>query len=110
MNKPEIIRKTKKLMDELGGTIFAFPVEEENPFSKYAVVVYAGGKYHVYPEAGNISLAATGVLTIIEEFNKIGKRVTYQKDARLISHSAQINASDVTMRRLRNNPDYFEKR
>jgi hypothetical protein len=105
----EIIAEASNMKRRLGGEIFAFPVRPEDPFSTYGVVVYAGSKYHVYPEAVNISMAAQGILTIIEEYQKIGKKINYEKDVRLVSYEAQINAPDVTMRRIRNSPDNYTK-
>ncbi|MDD2212181.1 MAG: hypothetical protein PHW39_02870 [Syntrophomonadaceae bacterium] len=93
--------RAKEIRESLGGTIFAFPIEEDNPFSAYAVVVYQEGMYFVYPRATNISEAALGVLTILEEFKKIGVSVNYEKDVRLMSYQAQMDAPDVTMRRLK---------
>lgn len=102
MDKKSIIEKAKESRKQMGGFIFGFPIEQDNPFSKYAVVVYSGGKYHVYPTADDISFAATGIKTIIEEFRKIGKKIVFEKDVRLFSYDAQMNAPDLTMRRLRN--------
>jgi hypothetical protein len=93
--------KAKGFRESLGGTIFAFPVEEDNPFSAYAIVVYRAGSYFVYPQATDISIAAAGVLTLLEEFKKIGVSVDYEKDVRLMSFQAQMDAPDVTMRRLK---------
>ena len=109
MDKKQAIEKAKEIRKKTGGFIFGFPISEDDPFSEYAVVVYAGSKYHVYPKASDISLAATGIVTIIEEFRKIGTKVKFEKDVRLVSYDAQINAPDVTMRRLRNgNGNYLK--
>lgn len=96
-----IKEKAVELQEQLGGSIFAFPIDEQDPFSKYAVVVYVGGLYHTYPTAENISGAALGVKTILEEFKKIGQDVSFEKDVRLVSYQAQVDAPDVTMRRLK---------
>jgi hypothetical protein len=101
LNKGQIEKKAAELRKQLGGTIFAFPIHEEEPFSEYAVVVYAGGKYHLYPEAADVSLAALGVKTILEQFKKIGQDSDYKRNVRFISYDAQINAPSVTMRRLK---------
>ena len=101
MAKSEVISTAKQLRERLGGTIFAFPTEENNPFSPYAVVVYAGGKFFVYPSAIDISEAATGVLTIMKEFQKIGMATNYEKDVRLVSYQSQMDAPSVVMRRLK---------
>lgn len=99
--KKQVIETAKSLREQLGGTIFSFPIEADNPFSPYAVVVYAEGKYFVYPEATDISEAATGVLTILEEFKKIGMAKDYNKDVRMITYQPQMDAPSVTMRRLK---------
>lgn len=99
--KQNAIKKAKDLRKRVGGTIFAFPINEKDPQSKYAVVVYAGGKYHVYPSASDISEAGVGIRTILEEFKKIGYPVNYEKDVRFVTYEAQVNAPDVTMKRLR---------
>lgn len=99
--KKQAIEAAKSLRKQLGGTIFAFPIEPDNPFSTYAVVVYADGKYFVYPEATDITAAATGVLTILEEFKRIGMAKDYNKDVRMVSYQKQMDAPSVVMRRLK---------
>ena len=103
MNKlqTQSIEKAKKLKKQLGGTIFAFPIEEDNPFSTYAVVMYADGKYFSYPDASDISTAAAGVLIILEELKKIGQDSDYKRNVRMISHQAQMDAPSTIMRRLK---------
>ena len=93
--------RAKEIRESLGGTIFAFPIEEDNPFSAYAVVVYREGMYFVYPRVTNISEAALGVTTILDLLKKEGLPVNYEKDVRLISYQTQMDAPDVTMRRLK---------
>ena len=44
------IARAKQIRESLGGTLFAFPIEEDNPFSSYAIVMYAGGKYFAYSQ------------------------------------------------------------
>lgn len=100
MDKSKVLKVAAKLKQETGGIIFGFPTDENDPFSKYTVVVFSGGKYHVYPEAENIQLAAVGVNTIIECFRKVGKNIIFSRDVRLVSYDAQMKAPDVTMRRL----------
>jgi hypothetical protein len=97
------ISTAKQLREKLGGRIFSFPIEDDNPFSKYAVVVYAPevDKYFVYPNAEDISLAAAGVLKITELFKQEGIDINYDRDVRLISHQAQMDAPSTTMRRLK---------
>lgn len=99
--KKQAIETAKSLRQQLGGTIFAFPIEPDNPFSTYAVVVYAGDEYFVYPEATDITDAAAGVLVILEEFKKIGIAKDYNRDVRMVSYQAQMDAPSVTMRRLK---------
>lgn len=99
--RKQAIETAKALREQLGGTIFAFPIEPDNPFSTYAVVVYAGGEYFVYPEATDVSEAATGVLVILEEFKKIGLAKDYDEDVRMITYKAQMDAPSVVMRRLK---------
>lgn len=110
MNKSRIKEKAAELRQRQGGTIFSFPIHEEEPFSEYAVVVYAGGKYFVYPEAADISFAALGIKTILEQFKKHGQDDNYDRNVRLISYDAQINAPSVTMRRARNTPGMVSSR
>ncbi len=101
MNKQGIEKKAEELRKQLGGIIFAFPIDEVDPFSKYAVVMYAGGMYHIYPDAADISLAAVGVKTILEQLELHGEDADYQRNVRFISCEAQMNAPSVTMRRLK---------
>ncbi|MFR9710776.1 hypothetical protein ACL02P_15515 [Paenibacillus sp. MB22_1] len=102
MNKKAIQAKAKDIRERVGGTIFGFPIKEDDPFSEYAVVLFAGGKYHLYPKAGDISHAAIGVLTLFESLKEAGLTTSFEKDVRLVSYDAQLNAPDVRMRRLKN--------
>lgn len=77
------------------------PIEEDNPFSAYAVVVYMEGIYIVYPESTNISGAAAGVLEILDIFKAEGLPADYNENVRLVSYQAQMDAPNVTMRRLK---------
>ncbi|WP_025693054.1 hypothetical protein [Paenibacillus zanthoxyli] len=101
MENKLIQQKAADLRERAGGTIFGFPIHEEDPRSPYAVVVYSGGMYHVYPEAADISLAALGVKTILDKMIEHGYDVNFEKDVRLVSYEAQMNAPDVRMRRLK---------
>jgi hypothetical protein len=103
MDKKEIIEKARLLRKQVGGFILGFPIEDENPFSEYAVVVYEQGKYFVFPQANNLQLAAVGINTLINSYEKTGKKIKFKRDVRLISYEAQINAPDITTRRIRNN-------
>lgn len=84
-----------------GGTIFSFPVEPENPFSEYAVTVFTGEGYKTFPNSLNIQNAAGGIHQILEGFKKSGIDADYGRNVRLASYEAQVNAPDVTMRRLK---------
>ncbi|MFI8709841.1 hypothetical protein ACIGHG_22945 [Bacillus sp. NPDC077411] len=86
---------------QLGGEIFAFPVEEENPHSLYAVVVYAGDKFHVFSEAVTIEEAGVGIHTILDSFEKEGIKKDYKTAVRFMTGEPQLNAPNVTMRRLK---------
>jgi len=103
VNKLQIqaTEKAKQLREQVGGTIFSFPIEESNPFSSYAVVMYAGGKYFPYPDAADISMAAAGILIILEELKKIGQDADYTRNVRLISHQAQMDAPSTVMRQIK---------
>lgn len=97
----QAISKAKQIRESLGGIIFSFPIEDENPFSPYAVVAFFAEKYFVFPEATDISTAALGVTTVMDEFKKIGININYEKDVRLISYQAQMDAPSTVMRQLK---------
>lgn|GEM_PF-2139328 len=101
MTEDQIKTRAHELRKQLGGTIFVFPIEEDNPYSGYAVVVYRQGINFVYPQATDISLAAAGVKTIMDLFKDEGISVTYEKDVRFISYQAQMDGPNVMMRRLK---------
>lgn len=101
INEQRLKDTAKNMREQFGGSIFAFPIEKDNPFSQYAVVVYAGDSYFVYPTAHDISTAALGVKTILDEFKKEGIASSYKEAVRFVSYQAQIDAPDVTMRRLK---------
>lgn len=101
MDKKEIIEMARKLRKQVGGFILAFPIEDENPFSEYAVVVYEGNQYFVYPQANNLQFAAVGINAIISSYEKTGKKINFKRDVRLVSYEPQINAPDITTRRIR---------
>lgn len=95
------ISRAKQLRENLGGTIFAFPIEEDKPFSPYAIVMYAGGQYFAYPDATDISEAATGIFTLLEEMKKNGMDADYERNVRMISYQAQMDAPSTVMRKLK---------
>lgn len=104
-NLKAIEKKAEALRHQLGGKIFAFPINEFDPFSKYAVTMFSGKKFHTFPEPLDISAAAAGVATTLESFKKNGWDADYSRNVRFISYEAQMNAPHVTMRRLKNDPD-----
>lgn len=95
------IARAKQYRENLGGTIFAFPIQEDDPFSSYAIVMYAGGQYFAYPNATDISEAASGILILLEEMKKSGMDADYERNVRLISLQVQMDAPSTTMRRLK---------
>lgn len=95
------IEKAKQLKEQLGGTIFAFPMEEDNPFSPYSIVMYAGDQYFVYPDATDISEAAGGIFVLLEEMKKSGMDADYDRNVRLVSLQAQMDAPSTVMRKLK---------
>ncbi|AOK91974.1 hypothetical protein [Paenibacillus polymyxa] len=86
---------------QLGGKIFAFPIEEENPLSKFAVAAFNGKDYSVYPNAMTIEEAAAGILEVLNGFKEEGWDHDYERNVRFVSCQAQIDAPSVTMRRLK---------
>lgn len=101
MNEKQIIEKAKQLREQLGGRIFSFPLEEVNPFSPYAIVMYANGQYFPYPKANNLSEASSGIFLLLELLKKTGEDADFERNVRLVSYQAQIDAPDITMRRLK---------
>ena len=101
MEIKEIEEKAAVLRQELGGNIFGFPINEDDPHSKYAVAMYNGEKIVAFPTALNITEAAAGILEILNSLKDEGLDADYTRNVRLISYSAQINAPNVTMRRLK---------
>lgn len=95
------IEQAKQIRENHGGTIFVFPIQEDNSFSSYSVVIYAGGKYFVYPNATDISEAASRILTLLEEVKKNGMDADYTRNVRLVSHQAQMDAPSTIMRKLK---------
>jgi len=95
------IEKAKQLRERVGGTIFAFPNQEDNPLSSYAIVMYAGGRYFPYPNATDISMASAGVLILLEELKKVGQDADYERNVRIVSYQAQMDAPSTVMRQLR---------
>ncbi len=103
MNIKEIRKKAKYIKKSYKGKIFAFPVEEENPYSKYAIVIDTGSKLNVFSDLLDITEAAQCVQKAISILKRNGVNVSYENDVRFIFYEAQKNAPSVTMRRLKNN-------
>ena len=100
-SQSKAIENAKRLKKQFGGTIFAFPIEEENPFSPYSIVVFHQGMYFPFPDATDLSEAALGVNTLLEEMRKNGMDDDYERNVRLILHQAQKDAPSTVMRRLK---------
>jgi hypothetical protein len=123
LNIRDIEKKAREMKGRLGGKIFAFPINEKDPFSKYAVSIWIeGNTFNTFPEPLDISEAAAGVNETLKGFKSEGWDSDYERNVRFISHQAQINAPDVTMRRLKKmngalttskpsikNPDFMER-
>lgn len=109
MNKFQIEKEAKEIKGSHGGKIFAFPIDKADPFSKYAFTVYVGGgKFLTYPDfAPDIQTAALYCAKGMDLLRKNGIEIVYDRDVRLVTYEAQINAPDVVMRRLRNEPGNF---
>lgn len=102
MNKNNIEQRARDTRARLGGRIFSFPIHEEDPYSKYAVAIHLGDdKYNVYPEPLNIEEAASAILATLEGFKEQGLDDDYDRNVRFISHEAQMDSPNLTMRRLK---------
>jgi hypothetical protein len=96
-----IEQNAEELKKQLGGRIFAFPVNEQDPFSKYAVTMYTEEKWITYPNSLDISEAAAGINLLLETLEKEGHDADYGRNVRFVSYQAQVDAPNVTMRRLK---------
>ncbi|THF83719.1 hypothetical protein [Cohnella fermenti] len=101
MNFPVIEARADAIRKQLGGTIIAFPVEEENPFSKYAVTVFTGTGYRIYPESLTVQEASKCIYQTLKGFEESGMDDDYERNVRFAFYEAQMNAPDVTMRRMK---------
>lgn len=101
LNNTEIELKAAEIRDRLGGKIFAFPVNEQDPFSKYVLAVFTGAEYNAYPETFDISEVASCIQEILTAIAAEGLDADFERNVRLVSYEAQMNAPSVTMRRLR---------
>ncbi|MDA8336011.1 MAG: hypothetical protein M0Z41_13690 [Peptococcaceae bacterium] len=106
--KESIKQKAIDLRNRLGGTIFIFPAEAENPYSEYAMAAYVGGgKWKICPGTGEIQDVCGGLAGAIQESAAMGVHIDYNRDVRIITYPAQMNAPSVIMRRLRDNPGHY---
>ncbi|MDN4069238.1 hypothetical protein QYF50_15405 [Paenibacillus vini] len=102
MNNKQIQERAKEIQNQTGGKIFCFPVHEDDPFSKFAVVIHVGEEnYRIYPKPLPIEEAAAGIQVTLEAFKKEGWDADYDRNVRFISYQAQIDAPSVTMRKLK---------
>lgn len=94
--------RARVMQSEIGGRIFAFPVDMDDPLSQYAIVMDMGSQqFKAYPNPVHISDAAGCILALLEGLDEQGESFDYEKDVRLISGLAQLNGPDVTMRRMK---------
>lgn len=98
----DIENKAEELRNQFGGKIFAFPIHEMDPHSKYAVSIYTGEGYTTFPDPLTIEEASSAILETLKGFAGEGLDSDYERNVRFVSHVAQINAPNVTMRRIRN--------
>ena len=101
VDKQAMEQRARALQVELGGIIFAFPVDPDDPQSQYAVATLFGGGCVVYPDPLDIEDAAVLVGAIIETVKEEKYPFEYVRDVKFISYDPQANAPNVTMRRLR---------
>lgn len=55
---------------QLGGRIFVFPVNEQDPHSLYALCIKTDNGWFVFDEELSVEEAAQNVLATLEEFKK----------------------------------------
>lgn len=101
MNIKEIEKEAENIKKQMGGTIFAFPIEADNPLSKYAVVTMVSNNVSVFPKECSVEEAALGILEILKGYKKVGYDADYEKNVRFLSFQPQMDAPSVTMRRLK---------
>lgn len=102
MNNNQIKNRAREIHKQLGGKVFCFPIHEDDPHSKYAVVVHLGeDNFNAYPKPLTIEEAASGILEVLEGFKSAGLDYDYERNVRFVSYQAQIDAPSVTMRRLK---------
>lgn len=101
MDIQAVEQRATELMDRVGGRIFAFPLDEQDPYSKYAVTMHDGVGFKTFPEPLVIEEAASGVAEILKGLASIGADADYERNVRFVSYEPQMNAPSVTMRRLK---------
>lgn len=104
----ELISTAKDIQRECGGKIFAFPIEPDNPHSKYALVMDVGGNFKAFDKPMDVEEEAEGVLYLINLFNEENIKCTYEEDVRFIFYEAQRNAPSISMRKLKKG-NHFER-
>lgn len=104
-----IEKKAAELREQHGGTIFVFPIKEDDPFSKYVFTFYLGKKFTTYPQYMSINEAASNILETLNTLKENGYDSDYERNVRMITYEAQVNAPDVTMRRLKNSGHFIKK-
>lgn len=101
MNFSTIETRAAEMRRRLGGTIFSFPINENDPGSKYAVTIFVGPGFRTFPTPLTIEEAAAGVRETLEGMKELGMGGSFEHDVRFVVGEAQMNAPNVTMRRLK---------
>lgn len=101
MNMQLLEKTATEMKANLGGRIFAFPVEADNPYSTYAVAVFDGTTCRVYTRSFSVEEAAGAALAALECFKSSGIPASYEEDVRFVSYDAQVNGPSIGMRRLK---------
>lgn len=101
--------KARETQQRLGGKIFVFPINDDDPFSHYVIAIDVGaGQFKTYEDALTINDAAACLKELIDSMNAEGFVVNYERDVRFTFNEAQMNAPDVTMRRIKKTPGAFK--
>jgi len=101
MNTAEIIKRSTAIREQQGGQIFAMPLDEADPNSKYVISMYAGDEIHVFPDVVDISEAAVAVVHILDALKEEGLDSDYARNVRFAMTEAQLNSPDVRMHELK---------
>ncbi len=103
IDKAAIEAEAQAYRAKIGGIFIIFPIEPDNPRSLYAFTTLWGDIVHVYHEALPVEEAAASLQMAIEAYEETFKtKIDWDRDVKFISTEAQVNADNVTMRRLRN--------